>query len=676
MIFLQPWILAALPIIALPIIIHLINQNRHKTVPWGATRFLLHAQKMARGMARLRYILILLARMLAVAGLLFALSRPMASGWSMLSAGGAETTIILLDRSASMEQTEPSTGYSKRQTAIEKIREFAVNTGSSSKCIVIDSVTLQPLELESADKLLELPMTQPTATSADIPAMVNAAIEYMTVNQLGSTDIWLCSDLQASNWDIDGGRWQAIRDQLAKRDGARVYLLNYQHVDEANLSVTVSNVQRRKTGEASELVMDIQVDRTTPSTNPLTVPLTLLINGARSTLEVELSGQQFLKAGHTIPIDSELTKGWGRVELPSDASKFDNVFDFTFAEPAARKTSIVSDNPAVSNLLKLAMTTSSDPSIAHTAEIFTSQAAAVLDWNQSAMIIWQAALPEADLARQLEAFVNSGRTVLFLPPDEPTSAELFGNHWTGWATPEGRELWRVGYWKTESDLLCNTRGGETLPVGEIEVTRMCRLKGEGTTSLARLDGEGGSLLTRVPTDHGSVYFLQTLPSVACSNFASNGIALYVMLHRELSQGAAALQLAQTQNCHAESLEKVASWEPVDDLAESTLISERSLNPGIYRLEERLIALNRPVIEDDVARVDQPKLNEILEGIDITVINDQAGSASALASEVWRYLVIAMIIALLAEGLLCMPERSKEAESSRAKFPRASSFVNA
>jgi len=676
MIFLQPWILAALPIIALPIIIHLINQNRHKTVHWGATRFLLHAQKMARGMARLRYILILLARMLAVAGLLFALSRPMASGWSMLSAGGAETTIILLDRSASMEQKEGSTGMSKRETSLRKLREFAVSTGSNSKCIIIDSVTLQPVELESADKLLELPTTQATATSADIPAMINAAIEYMNVNQLGSTDIWLCSDLQASNWDIDGGRWQAIREQLTKKDGARIYLLNYQIAADENLSVVVNNVQRRVVNDRSEIVMDLQIDRTAPTSRALTVPVTFVINGARSTMEVELSGKQFVKAGHTIPIDSELTKGWGRVELPSDASKFDNVFDFTFAEPAARKTSIVSDNQVLSSLLKLAMTTSSDPSISHTAEIFTSQSAAVLDWNQTAMLIWQAPLPEAELAKQLEAFVNSGRTVLFLPPDEPTAAKLFGNQWTGWATPEGRDLWKVAYWKTESDLLCNTRGGETLPVGEIEVFRVCRLQGEGATSLARLDGEGGSLLSRAPTDYGSVYFLQTLPTVACSNFASNGIALYVMLHRELSQGAAALQSAQTQTCHAESLEKSSSWEPVDDLAESTLISERFLNPGVYRQEERLIALNRPAMEDDFSRVSQPKLNEILDGIDITVINDQAGSASALASEVWRYFVIAVIIALLAEGLLCMPERSKDAESSRSSFPRASNFVNA
>ena len=104
MTFLQPLLLAALPLIALPIIIHLINRQRHRTVQWAAMMFLLDAKRMTRGMARLRYWLIMLMRMLAIAGLIFAVSRPLASGWlGMAAGGGADTTIILLDRSASTE---------------------------------------------------------------------------------------------------------------------------------------------------------------------------------------------------------------------------------------------------------------------------------------------------------------------------------------------------------------------------------------------------------------------------------------------------------------------------------------------------------------------------------------------------------------------------------------------
>lgn len=44
MTFLQPLILAALPLIGLPIIIHLINQRRFQTMQWAAMMFLVSAK--------------------------------------------------------------------------------------------------------------------------------------------------------------------------------------------------------------------------------------------------------------------------------------------------------------------------------------------------------------------------------------------------------------------------------------------------------------------------------------------------------------------------------------------------------------------------------------------------------------------------------------------------------
>ena len=43
-------LLAALPLVALPIIIHLINQRRYQTVRWAAMMFLLAANRMSRGL--------------------------------------------------------------------------------------------------------------------------------------------------------------------------------------------------------------------------------------------------------------------------------------------------------------------------------------------------------------------------------------------------------------------------------------------------------------------------------------------------------------------------------------------------------------------------------------------------------------------------------------------------
>ena len=68
--FYAPLLLLGLPLITLPILIHLINRQRHRTIAWGAMMFLLDAKRMTRGMAKLRHWLIMAMRVLAIAGLI------------------------------------------------------------------------------------------------------------------------------------------------------------------------------------------------------------------------------------------------------------------------------------------------------------------------------------------------------------------------------------------------------------------------------------------------------------------------------------------------------------------------------------------------------------------------------------------------------------------------------
>src|SRR5437764_8914125 len=130
--FLQPLLLAALPLVALPILIHLINQRRYHTIRWAAMIFLLAANRMSRGYARLRQILILAFRVLAIAGLIFAVSRPLASGWLGRAVGGRpDTTIIVLDRSPSMRQQGPGTVISKLEAGRQQLARTLALLGSN-----------------------------------------------------------------------------------------------------------------------------------------------------------------------------------------------------------------------------------------------------------------------------------------------------------------------------------------------------------------------------------------------------------------------------------------------------------------------------------------------------------------------------------------------------------------
>src|SRR5690348_335739 len=174
MTFLQPILLAALPLVALPLIIHLINQRRYQTVRWAAMMFLLAANRMSRGYARLRQYLIMLFRMAVIAGLVFAVSRPLAGGWLGLAAGNrADTTMILLDRSPSMQQIGAGAGGSKLQTGCRQLVR-TLETLGSNRWLLFDGGSPKPTELESPRALLSAAGAEPTSAPADLPALLLA----------------------------------------------------------------------------------------------------------------------------------------------------------------------------------------------------------------------------------------------------------------------------------------------------------------------------------------------------------------------------------------------------------------------------------------------------------------------------------------------------------------------
>src|SRR5947209_682052 len=237
MTFLQPLLLVALPLVSLPVLIHLINQRRYQTIRWAAMNFLLAANRMSRGYARLRQWLILLFRMLAIAGLIFAVSRPLASGWIGRAAGGRpDTTIVLLDRSPSMRQQGPGTVISKLEAGRQQLAR-TLDVLGSGRWVLIESTSNVAREIESPDALVKLTAAEPSSTSADLPAMLEAARDYIRTNRTGRTEIWICSDLRRNDWSADSARWQALRDSFLEfPQSVRLHLLAYPDVAPGNIA--------------------------------------------------------------------------------------------------------------------------------------------------------------------------------------------------------------------------------------------------------------------------------------------------------------------------------------------------------------------------------------------------------------------------------------------------------
>jgi len=645
----SPLLLYGWPLIFLPIVIHLINRQRHRTVPWGAMMFLLDAKRLQRSMAKLRYWLIMAMRMLAIGGLLFAISRPLSSGWLGAAIGSdADTILVLLDRSPSMEQQDAITGKSKRETAIEKLSDLFETTGEGKRVVLIESTRAVAEEID-ASQLAQLPNVTATDTEADIPRMLAVAEEYLISNEVGQADIWIASDLRQNDWRAEDGRWSALRDGFSELDGVRFHLLTYPDGSSENCSVSVSNVRKRGLDGNSELLLDVRVQREGENLANKNLQIEFVVNGARSVMDIEVVENEFFLQGHVIPIDGALESGWGKVEIPGDANPADNRHYFVFADESPRWVTIVSDDESSAGPLRIAAAASPDPTLQFSATTLATDRVAEIDWEKSTLLIWNAPLPTGLVAEQMTAFLKEGRPILFFPPENPDDDAFAGIRWLEWQTPD--EPVGIGAWDNDSELLGRTDSGNALPVGKQNTRRYCKLDGVGK-SLAKFTN-GDPLLLRADGNLPA-WFYATLPRPDASTLAKDGVVLYVMIQRAIELGAKRQGNARQIDTGRVQPSEVAEWQPVSTEARELVSSERTYFAGCYGIgDQSLAVLNRPIAEDGASIVSDNSIEEIFSGLDYQQITDAVGEGSPLANEIWRAFLALMAIALVVEAALCL-----------------------
>lgn len=102
--FLNPLLLWALPLCAVPIIIHLLNRRRYQTVRWAAIEFLLSAMKRNKRRLQMEQWILLLLRTLLVAALVFLVARPHFVG-GLFATQRTHHVFVLDDTSSMLQRT-------------------------------------------------------------------------------------------------------------------------------------------------------------------------------------------------------------------------------------------------------------------------------------------------------------------------------------------------------------------------------------------------------------------------------------------------------------------------------------------------------------------------------------------------------------------------------------------
>jgi hypothetical protein len=644
--------LLALPLALLPVLIHLINQRRYQNVPWAAMMFLRAATRMSRGWARIRQWLILAVRVGALVALVIAVARPLAGGWlGGVGGGRADTTILVVDRSASMGARSVGSGATKLERGLAQLAG-ALEAVGSGRWVLIESGTGRPRELESPAALRGLAALGVTAGTADLPGMLEAARSYLVENRVGRAEIWILSDLRAADWDGEGGRWPALRDGfLSFPQSVRFHVLADPETEPGNVGVRVSGVRLREGGEGVELLVTVVLTRDEREAGPRMVPVRFELDGVRSELSVEMSGSRQELRDHRIVLGQGAKRGWGRVSIPSDGEPSDDEFYFVYDEPAVRRTAVVAEDPRAVEAIELAAGIAPEGGLRCEVERVGREQVGALDWESLGLLVWQGELPEGEDAERIRGYLGRGGVALFLPPRGGGGPEFMGFKWGAWrAEAEG---WAVESWRSDHDLLARTSGGAPLPVGTLRVRRVCEVEGE-LTPLAMLAG-GVPLLGRVSTEGGGAYVLGTTVAAGDSSLAVDGVVLYVMVHRALAAGAAVLGRTRMVDAGAESMEG-SGWVRLAG-REGSVSSEYPIQAGVYEQAERLWAVNRRAVEDEPAILDGEQLGGLFRGLRWIRVDAGGEDRPALIEEIWRAFLVAMLVLLVGEAALCLPKRA-------------------
>ncbi len=201
---LAPLFLLGLAAAAVPVLIHLRLRNRSRVVRFPSLMFISRAPYRAVRRRRLRDVLLLLLRCLAVVLLALAFARPLwrGDGGAAAAAASDRLAVVLLDRSFSM-------GYGDRwQRAVQAAESVFAGLDAADRGALIAYSDEAEMQGEpTSDRALLAAMVRdievmPRATSL-LPALQMARGVLAEAGGIGRRELVIVSDFQRSSWSPD-----------------------------------------------------------------------------------------------------------------------------------------------------------------------------------------------------------------------------------------------------------------------------------------------------------------------------------------------------------------------------------------------------------------------------------------------------------------------------------------
>ena len=526
--FLNPLFFIGLLAVAIPIAVHLFNFRRYKKVYFSDISKLEELTEETRRQSRLKHLLILAARILAVAFLAVAFAQPVIPPKESALLSGSAAVGVYIDNSFSMEGgTEAG---SLLDEAKRKAKEIVAGYSPSDKFMLItnDMVgsqfrLLSSDEFSAAVEEVEISSVSPSLSS--VAKRLFAALG--SDNSADNRSAYLISDFQRSAADIEA---------LPSDSTTHCYLVPLQGTEQNNLFIDSLSFDAPAYTQGNVVSMTVHI-RNSGSEAVENLQVKLTVNDkerAVASTDIAANAENTVKLQFTIDNNVVLH---GSVSIADYPITFDDEMFFCINPTSKIATLSINertDNQYIRRLF------GNDSLIAYRS--CTTNAAGYEDFSQYDLVIVNEVVTlQSGLAEALRSFAENGGTVLFLPNKEMdlTAYNRFAKQMR---LPElkefvGGEL-KVSHTNTSHPLYRNVFKRQDNDFEQPSAFGHFRSTASGTTvkeSLLTL-ANGDDLLSFTKCGNGGIYLLYSPLDAQNTNFGNMALFVPTMYNIALHSG--------------------------------------------------------------------------------------------------------------------------------------------
>ena len=695
--FLNPFLLFAALGIALPILAHLLNRHQPKQTDWAAMQFLNRNVRVRSRQLRLRDLLLLLLRCLALLFLVFALSRPIWQGGngSWFSGEARAGVVLAIDSSFSMEHgPEGATRFNRALDQARVIGEQLL-PGDPVSIILLggeDEVIARNMAFDPDRFEALLQKAKPVPAGMDLDRVPKRLKELLGDMDAPQKEAYFITDAQGWDWQRASSNFQTALSDLREESqvffvpvlgaAANLAVTNFELVSGTLRKGTTARYQATVRNCGDEPVSAVEVKCRVEGVQIDTKTIPLINAGSAETVSLFVP---FHDSGAT-----RIT-----AEVSGDLLQTDNV---------RRVVAVVRDRVSVlcvdgsdgssGRLLRAALLARGD-GIEDEGYLVRS-----IPWIsmpseklEEVDVVILADVPEItpEQAERFSRHVRQGNGLVWFPGDNVKTAV-----WNDRASKEGISLLPallgqpkrtgvdVGTGRPLNPSMPNH--GITLPLRSLpedlfsETLFLKRLEVEPSPSsfpILSLAGSGAPILLEHSLGRGHVFMFTTSAGTSWNNMAQTPV--FPMLMQQIVTYLAGREFERPRvvgdSISLSYVEQPDATDAVFDTPSNQTITvpvrehrnqfvallENSREAGFYEARVSVqapsipVAVNVDTSESEVASITPIQLNANLKGTGVTVTNSEAELAAAIETNrtersFWRNFMIAGLVFLLLESL--------------------------